>query len=162
VATRQEIIDAVRGFVQRADKLAAGLSPADWETTVYEQGWTAKQTYCHLASLGATISFFANLAQNPPPSGGVGAGGGFDIDAFNAQQVARRQGKATDEILTELRTVYEGSLKTMDSVSDELLAREMINPFLGSRATLGDILVEEFTGGHHCMHLDDIERAVRG
>jgi hypothetical protein len=158
VATRQEIIDAVRGFIQRADKIAAGLSAADWETNVYERGWNVKQVYSHLASMGGAIPLFVNMAKNPPPSGGAGVG--FNIDAFNAQQVALRQSKSTDEIVAEIRTSFEGSLKSLDSVSDDLLAKEMTTPF-GLAGTLGDILVEEFTG-RLAMHLDDIERAVRG
>ena len=158
MATKQEIIDTVRGFTHRADKIAAGLSPADWEKTTYEQGWTVKQAYCHLASLGASIPFFVNMATNPQPAGGVGAG--FDVDAWNAQQVAQRQGKSKDEILAELRTGFEGSLKFLDSVSDEVLSKEMTSPFSGQRAPLSDLLVQAFVG-HHSMHLDDIERAVR-
>jgi hypothetical protein len=157
MATRQELADTAWGFIQRADKIAAALSPADWEKTVYEQGWTVKQAYCHLASLGGSIPFFVNMATNPAASASIGAG--FDVDAWNAQQVAQRQGKSTDEILAELRTGFEGSLAFLDSVSDEVLAKEMTNPFSGQRETLADILVGSFTG-HHGMHLDDIERAV--
>ena len=158
MATRQEIVDTVRRFIQRADKIAAGLSPADWEKTTYEQGWTVKQAYCHLASLGASIPFFVNMAANPQPAGGLGAG--FDVDAWNAQQVAQRHGKSNNEILAELRTGFEGSLTFLDSVSDEVLSKEMTSPFSGQRGTLADLLVGSFTG-HHGIHLDDIERAVR-
>jgi hypothetical protein len=157
VATRQELVDTVRGFIQRADSIAAGLSPADWEKTTYEQGWTVKQAYCHLASLGASIPFFVNMATNPQPQGGVGAG--FDVDAWNAQQVALRQSKSNEEILTELRTGFESSLKFLDSVSDEVLAQEMTSAFSGQRGTLAEIVIGSFTG-HHGVHLDDIERAI--
>ena len=157
MATRQEIADSVRRFIRRADQIATGLSPADWEKTTSEQGWTLKQAYCHLASMGGTIPFFVNMATNPSPPGG--GGGGFDVDAFNAMQVAQRQAKSTDEILAEIRTGYESSLKSLDSVSDELLAQEMITPF--NRGPLGDVLLQSFTG-HLGMHLDDIEQAVRG
>jgi hypothetical protein len=58
VTTRQELVDTVRGFIERADRIAAGLSPADWKKTTYEQGWTVKQAYCHLASLGRSIPFY--------------------------------------------------------------------------------------------------------
>jgi hypothetical protein len=158
VATKQEIIDAVQAFVQRADKIAAGLSASDWEKAVYGQGWTVKQVYSHLASMGGAIPFFVNMANSPPPPGG-GAGGGFDIDAFNAQQVALRQAKSTDEIVAEIRTGFEGSLKFLDSVSDDLLAKEMTTP-LDLAGTLGDILAQAVTG-HNDEHLNDIERAVR-
>ena len=159
MATKQELADTVRGFIQRADRIAAGLSPADWGKTTYEQGWTVKQAYCHLASLGASIPFFVNMATNPQSAASIGAG--FDVDAWNAQQVTQRQGKSNEEVLTELRTGYENSLKFLDGVSDEVLATEMTNPFSDQREALADILVGSFTG-HHGMHLDDIERAVRG
>ena len=159
MATRQEIVDTARGFIQRADKIAARLSPTDWEKTTYEQGWTVKQAYCHLASLGASIPFFVNMVTNPQLAGSIGSG--FDVDAWNAQQVAQRQGKSNEEVLTELRTGYENSLKFLDGVSDEVLAIETTSAFSGQRGTLADILVGSFTG-HHGVHLDDIERAVRG
>jgi len=152
-------MDTVRRFVERADEIAAGLSPADWEKTTYEQGWTVKQAYCHLASMGGAIPYFVNMAKNPPPGGGSG-GAAFDVDAFNAMQVAQRQGKSTDEILTELRTGFESSLKFLDGVSDELLALEIDYPFVGGRGPLADLLVGTVTG-HNDEHLDDVERAVR-
>ena len=158
MATRQELANTVRGFIQRADKIAAGLSPADWEKTTYEQGWTVKQAYCHLASLGASIPFFVNMVTNPQLASSIGAG--FDVDAWNAQQVAQRQGKSNEQVLTELRTGFENSLKFLDGVSDEVLAIETTSAFSGQRGTLADILVGSFTG-HHGVHLDDIERAVR-
>ena len=160
MATRQEIADSVRSFVQRADEIAAGLSPADWEKTTYEQGWTVKQVYCHLASLSASLPFFVNMARNPQPAGG-GGGTAFDVDAFNAMQVAQRQGKSTDEILAEMRTGFLSSLKTLDDVSDELLAKEMSVGFIPGKATLADLLVGTVTG-HNDEHLSDIQRAVRG
>ena len=159
MATRQEIVDTARGFIQRADKIAARLSPTDWEKTTYEQGWTVKQAYCHLASLGASIPFFVNMVTNPQLAGSIGAD--FDVDAWNAQQVAQRQGKSNEEVLTELRTGFENSLKFLEGVGDEVLAIETTSAFSGQRGTLADILVGSFTG-HHGVHLDDIERAVRG
>jgi len=158
VATRQEIVDTARGFIQRADNIAAGLSPADWERTTYEQGWTVKQAYCHLASLGASIPFFVNMVTNPQLAGSIGAG--FDVDAWNAQQVAQRRDKSNKEVLAELRTGFEGSLKFLDGVSDDVLAIETTSAFSGQRGTLADLLVASFVD-HHGMHLDDIERAVK-
>ncbi len=157
MATRQELVETVRGFIQRADAIAAGLSAADWEKTTYEQGWTVKQAYCHLASLGASIPFFVNMATNPQSAASIGAG--FDVDAWNAQQVAQRRDKSDEEVLTELRTGFENSLKFLDSVTDEVLAMETTSAFSGQRGTLTDILVASFKD-HHSIHLDDIERAV--
>jgi uncharacterized protein (TIGR03083 family) len=157
VATRQELADTVRGFIQRADSIAAGLSPTDWEKTTYEQGWTVKQAYGHLASLGRSIPFYVTLATNPATSDSVGAS--FDVDAWNAQQVAQRQDRSNEEVLTELRTGFESSLTFLDTVTDEVLAIEMTSAFSGQHGTLADIIVAAFVN-HHGMHLDDIERAI--
>jgi len=157
VTTRQELVDTVRGFIERADRIAAGLSPAGWEKTTYEQGWTVRQAYCHLASLGASIPFFVNMTTNPQLASALG--GDFDVDAWNAQQVAQRQGKSNEEVLAELRTGFEGSLKFLDGVSDEVLAIETTSRFSGERGPLAEILIGSFTG-HHGVHLDDIERAI--
>jgi hypothetical protein len=159
VATRQEIVDTVRSFIQRADGIAAGLTPADWDKTTYEHGWTVKQCYCHLAAMGGAIPFFVNMARNPQPAGG-GGGTAFDVDAFNAMQVAQRQNKSPDELLAEIRSGFESGLKFLDTVDDDLLGKEMTVSFLEGRATLGDLLLQT-VALHDDEHLDDIERAVR-
>jgi hypothetical protein len=99
------------------------------------------------------------LATNPATSDSVGAS--FDVDAWNAQQVAQRQDKSNEEVLTELRTGFESSLTFLDTVTDEVLAIEMTSAFSGQHGTLADIIVAAFVN-HHGVHLDDIERVVRG
>src|SRR3990172_12567705 len=126
MATKQEITSAIRAFVQRAEKIAGRLSPADWQKTVYERGWTVRQAYCHLAAMGGAVPFFISMATSPEPpaGGGGGGGGGFDVDAWNAQQVAGRQDKPIEEILGELKAGHENSIKTVEGTSEELLVKE--------------------------------------
>lgn len=163
MATKQEIADALRDFVQRAEKLAAGLSPDDWNKTTYEQGWNVKQAFCHLAAMSNAAPFMINLtASPPPPTQGRGGDGGtataFDVDAWNAREVATRENKPVEEILAELKTGHENSIKAVQATSDELLAKEFRAPW-GLVAPLGDALLE-MANGHNGGHLSDIERAV--
>jgi len=161
MATKQEITEAIRAFVERSEKMASGFSPADWEKTIYEQGWTVKQAYCHLAALGGAVPFFISMATSPQPpaGGGGGGGGGFDIDAWNAQQVAARQDEPVAEILSELKVGYENGIRAVAGLSEELLAKQMDTPF-GLSGSLGDLFVQTVTG-HNQIHLDDIERALQ-
>jgi hypothetical protein len=164
MATKQELVDALRAFAQRAEEVAAGLSPDDWNKTTYEQGWSVKQAFCHLAGTSAAAPFMISLAANPrPPSGGTGGDGGtaaaFDVDAWNAREVANREGKPIEEILTEVKTGHENSIKAVQAASDELLAKEFRAPW-GLVAPLGDVLLE-MVNGHDGGHLDDIEQVLR-
>jgi len=144
--------------VERAESIAASLSPTDWQKTVYEGGWNVKQVYCHLAAMAGGALFIINMAaSSPPPSGGQG---GFDIDAWNAREVGARQDKPIEEILAELKSGYAKSIDAVEASSDQLLAKQVTMPW-GVSGTLAEILVTSVTG-HSGEHLDDVERAVRG
>ena len=159
VTTKQDIVKAVDAFADRAGSIAAGLSPADWQKTVYEGGWNVKQAYCHLAAMAGGAAFVINLAASPPPSGGGGQGG-FDVDAWNAREVCAREDKPIEEILAELKSGCAASINAVEATSDELLAKEVTMPW-GVSGTLAEVLATSVTE-HNATHLDDIERAVRG
>jgi hypothetical protein len=159
VTTKQDIVKAVGAFVDRAESIAASLTPADWQKTVYKGGWNVKQAFCHLAAMAGTPIFLMNLAASPPPPSGGGQGG-FDVDAWNAREVAARQDRPVEQILAELKSGYAKSITVVEATSDELLAREMTVPW-GASGTLAELLVTSVTG-HNAEHLNDIEKAVRG
>jgi hypothetical protein len=159
VTSRQDFAKGVDAFVQRVESIAGSLSPGDWQKTVYEGGWNVKQVYCHLASMAGGASFIINMAASMPPSGGGGQGG-FDIDAFNAREVAARQDKPSEEIIAELKSGCARSKEAVEAASDELLGRQMTMPW-GVSGTLAEILATS-VAGHQAAHLDDVERAIRG
>jgi len=158
VTTKQDIVKAIGAFADRAESVAAGLSPADWQKTVYKGGWNVKQAYCHLAAMAGGAAFVITLAASPPPSGGGGQGG-FDVDAWNAREVGARQDKPIEEILAELKSGCATSISVVEATSDELLTKEVTMPW-GVSGTLAEVLTTSVTG-HNAEHLDDIERAVR-
>ena len=160
VTTKQDIVKAVGAFADRAESIAASLSPADWQKTVYKGGWNVKQAYCHLAAMAGGAAFVINLAASPPPSGGGGGGqGGFDVNAWNAREVGVRQDRPIEAILAELKGGCATSIGVVEATSDELLAKEATMPW-GASGTIAEILVGSVVG-HNAEHLNDIERAVR-
>jgi len=159
VTTKQDIVKATGAFADRAGTIAAGLSPADWQKTVYEGGWNVKQVYCHLATMAGGAAFVINLAASSPPSGGGGQGD-FDVDAWNAREVGARQDKPVEEILAELKSGCAASISAVEATGDELLAKEVSMPW-GVSGTLAEVLAASVTD-HNAEHLDDIERALRG
>jgi hypothetical protein len=160
VTTKQDIVKAVNAFADRAESIAARLSPADWQKPVYKGGWNVKQAYCHLAAMAGGAAFVINLAASPPPSGGGGGGqGGFDVDAWNAREVCARQDRPSEQILAELKSGCAASISVIEATSDELLARKATMPW-GASGTIAEILVGSVVS-HNAQHLDDIEKAVR-
>jgi len=159
ITTKQDIVKAIGAFVDKAESVAASLAPADWQKTVYQGGWNVKQAYCHLAAMAGSPIFIINLAASPAPSSG-GGGGGFDVDAWNAREVAARQDRSVEQILAELKSGYAKSIGVVEATSDELLAKKMTVPW-GASGTLAELLVGSVIG-HNATHLDDIEKAVRG
>jgi hypothetical protein len=162
VTTKQDIVKAVNAFADRAESVAASLSPVEWQRTVYEGGWNVKQVYCHLAAMAGGAAFVINLAASSPPSGGGGGGGqgGFDVDAWNAREVGAREDKPVEEILAELKSGCANSISAVEAASDELLAKEATMPW-GVSGTIAEIVATSVTD-HNAEHLDDIERALRG
>jgi len=161
MTTKQDVAEALRASVQRAEKIAAGLSDAD-ATRVVLPGWTVKDVYAHLASLGASPSFFIAMAQRAASGsgGGGGMGGGFDINAFNAQQVEMRKGKSLEELLAEFRQGHEQGIALMESTPDEVLEKKMPDPFRGGMSTALE-MIQGSCAEHEAGHLDDVVAALR-
>ena len=154
VASKQDIINAYQESTRRLDGIVAGRSEEDLMKTA-DGGWTAKQIICHLASTAGSAAFFVTMAQS-----GQGMGAGFDLDRWNAEQVAARQDKPLDEILAEFRAGHESSIKAVEAAADDLLAKQVPN-FSGVMSALADMIQGSPTD-HEAAHLDDLEKALRG
>lgn len=154
VASKQDIINAYQQSTRRLEGIVAGRSDEDLGTTVYP-GWTAKRVLCHVASTSGSAAFFISMAQS-----GQGMGAGFDIDRWNAEQVAARQDKPLDEIMAEFRAGHESSIKAVEAAPDDLMAKQ-VPDFSGGMPALADLIKGSATD-HEAEHLDDLEKALRG
>ena len=162
MATKQEVAQSLKAVVERAEKVAARLSEKDVACPVCENGWSVKQVFAHLASMGASPSFFIGMAQRAASEGGGGGGGGgFDIDAFNKQQVELRKDRSMAELLAEFRQGHEAGIALIDSTPDDLLGKQLPDPFRGGMATPLE-MIQNSCSGHEGTHLDEVESVLRG
>ena len=155
VASKQDTIQAYQESTRRLEGIVAGRSEEDLKKIVHP-GWTAKQLVCHLASTAGSAAFFISMAQGS----GSGMGSGFDLDRWNAEQVAARQDKPLDEIVAEFRAGHESSIKAVEAAADDLLTKQ-VPDFSGGRSALAD-LIRQASTEHEAAHLDDLEKALQG
>ena len=163
MATKQEVAQSLKAVVERAEKVAARLGEKDLACPVCENGWSVKQVFAHLASMGASPSFFIGMAQRAASGegGGGGGGGGFDIDAFNKQQVELRKDRTLQELVSEFRKGHEAGIALVNSTADDLLNKQMPDPFRGGMSTPLE-MIQNSCAGHEGDHLDEVESALRG
>jgi len=162
MATKQEVAQSLKAVVERAEKIAARLGEKDLACPVCENGWSLKQVFAHLASMGASPSFFIGMAQRAASgAGGGGGGGGFDIDAFNKQQVELRKDRSMAELLAEFRQGHEAGIAMINSTPDDLLGKQLPVPFRGGMSTPLE-MIQNSCSGHEGEHLDEVEAVLRG
>jgi hypothetical protein len=160
MATKQEVAQSLKAVVERAEEIAARLGEKDLACPVCENGWSVKQVFAHLASMGASPSFFIGMAQRAA-SGEGGGGGGFDIDAFNKQQVELRKDRTLQELVSEFRKGHEAGITLIDSTPDDVLNKQLPDPFRGGMSTPLE-MIQSSCSGHEGDHLDEVESALRG
>jgi hypothetical protein len=147
--------------VQRAEKMAAGLSEADLARQVYDDGWTVKDVFAHLASMGMSPAFFISMAQRAGEGGGGGGmGAGFDVNAFNRQQVETRKDKSVFELVAEFRQGHEKGVELIGATPDEVLTKKVPDPFAGGMSTALE-MIQGSCGDHEAQHLMDVARVLR-
>ena len=80
---------------------------------------------------------------------------GFDLDAWNVAQVAKRDNWSPEEILSDLRGAHEETLAFLDGIDPEELAVTGTHPALGE-VSVGQVL--RIIALHDGMHRRDIAR----
>ena len=154
-AEKRDVIDAIRSAQQEVERLVSSAPESAWSKQAYERGWNAKQLLCHIASTSGVAGFLIGMAKTPG-SGGMGAD--FDIDAFNAQQVAARQEKPVVEVLEEVCGNCQRDIESVQNAPDDLLAQHFRAPW-DMEGSLGNVIVGSVEG-HFMMHVRDLAKAV--
>ena len=156
MATKEEVTTALLANVQRAEKIAATLSEADLARPVYEDGWTVKDVFAHLAAMGGSPAFFLGMAA----SDGGGFGSGFDVDALNSHQVESRKARPLLDLLAEFRQGHEKGVALINATPDEVLEKKVADPFMGGMSTALELILNSCSD-YEGMHLDDVVAALR-
>ena len=143
MTTREELIDGFRMIIREGLRTTAHLGPDDWKAVVHDEegGWNVKQVYCHLTAIAdVTPGLLGALSQTAE---GEDAGANLDIDAFNAQNVASREGMSEAELMEAFEASHEKLIEFLQDVPDEQLQqRRRFGPVEGTVAeVMATILV---------------------
>ena len=154
MATKQEIVTAIRQGIERVDQTFSGLSDEQLDNRVHdsEGGWTARQILAHLAGRADSYQMMFQLAEAPAPQGAPS----LDVNHWNQRIVDARAGKSRDELLAEFRETHERLIQQVEALPDEMLQQTVTMP--RGPVTVGDALLG--SGGMHSVrHAEEVEQA---
>ncbi len=141
-AARREVLEAV-----------AGLTPAQWQRPTRNEGWTAKDTLAHLASIESRLREMFGLVL----SGGAWPADAPDLDTYNARCVAERRAWPPERVVDELRRSGAETRRLLDGLAPADLDRSWTHPIRGA-VTLGALV--EIIPRHLREHGAEIRAAV--
>ncbi len=123
MTTRDDLTTGLRAVLREGVRVMSCFGPDDWKRKVLDEGgtWTRKQAYAHLTAVAEiTPGFVGGLANAGP---GTDAAAGFDIDAFNAQMVAAKEGLSEQQLMDAFKTGYEKLIDFVPTMPEEQLQR---------------------------------------
>ena len=160
IDSRDDLIAALESDAESLESAVSALPEEAFERGVYEHGWNARQLLAHIAAIEWTYPRLIERAEQRTAGDDVpqGDGAGFDMDAYNAKQVARRDDLPVEQLMTEFR---RNRAATIDAVrgADEALLAQATRSAGGVEGTLLDVLIS-VTVGHVRDHADDLLRGA--
>jgi hypothetical protein len=139
------------------ETLVESAPQAAWTNAVHGDGWDARELLSHMASTSGVANFILMLAEGP--AGAAGGGGAYDIDQFNAQQVAMRAGRSVAELLDEVRANIARDIAAVENASDELLAKRFRAPW-DVEGPVAEVIVESLRR-HFRGHLEELAAVLQ-
>jgi uncharacterized protein (TIGR03083 family) len=133
----------------------AGLSPAQWQASVYTEGetWTIRSVLAHYVTAEkGFVSIFNSIRE-----GGPGVHEDFDIDRYNASQQKKTGELSPAELLEQFRSVRARMVALVASMSADDLARQGRHPFLG-QTTLDEMIKMVYR--HNQIHYRDLRKIL--
>ncbi len=160
--TKDDLVAALQDVRKRIEDAAASVPMDDWNSGVYEGGWTAKQLLAHIASTSGVANFLLAMAKLPESPGGAPASDrdAFDRqnDEFNTQQVAMRAGQSVEELQDEISSNILRDIQAVQAAPEELIAKHYRAPW-GVEGTVGEVIVASLRG-HLGTHVADLRSAA--
>jgi uncharacterized protein (TIGR03083 family) len=163
--TRSELLAALRASRDEVLRLVRGVPPDRLEEGRYENGWNGRQILAHVASIEWTYPRLIDVARETPgmAAGAPAAADGGPLaartmrggnDAYNERQVARRAGRSIDQLLAEFEENRAATIRAVEAVSDELLAR----PIRSAGGVVGPLarVIHAVAVAHTLGHARDI------
>lgn len=156
MASKQEIIAAIRGGIEHVGATFGDLTDEQLGTIVHEGdgGWTARQVLAHLAGRAAGHQMLLSMATatTPPDLSAL------NVNDWNQSIVDERAGRSRDELLQEFRQAHEALIESVGELPDGALEMMIPSP-RGGEVALGDMLAG--SGGRHSVnHTVEVEQAL--
>jgi uncharacterized protein (TIGR03083 family) len=151
--TKQAIMEELQGARQELVELVQSLDAESLARQTCNEGWCVKDIIAHLAASEAGLKRLADLAskgESRPRSG-------FDLHAYNREQVELRRGRSVEELLSEMAESRVATLGFLEAVPDEHLDR-MGRLSSGLPLTAGQILRR--IAEHERQHTEEIRAAI--
>jgi hypothetical protein len=154
---RERLIDELRNSGVAA-LAAMSAVPADrLAAPGYENGWTVQQVMAHVASMEFTYRRLPDLARGSRDAHTT-TGGPFDMDGYNARQVARRAGATPAQLIEEFINGRAALIAEVEALDDALLDTP-VRSAGGNSGSLADVLMR--TAAQHASgHAADFARAA--
>jgi uncharacterized protein (TIGR03083 family) len=133
----------------------AALPPEAWDHPVYTTGprWRVRHVLAHFVS--AERGYLHYMRDSV--AGGSGVPRDFDIDAFNATQVAALSDRSPAQLLEALRAVRQETCEFVATLRPEDLDRVGYHPWFGDE-TLSFLI--RLIYRHPMLHLRDVRLAL--
>ena len=154
--TPERLAERLASESQRTLEFFRALSPEQWECVVYPQGpvWTARHLLAHFVSAEQAVTRLVEDIYN----GGAGAPEDFDIDGFNASDVAEFVKHTQEELLAEFEQSRRACVALVGKMQPADLSKNGRHPFLG-RVAMEDIIKMLYR--HDQIHLRDLRRLLK-
>ena len=132
----------------------AGLDEAAWEWRPQDGRWSVRLTLAHVGSaqwshLQVALRLLAGEPVDIP---------GFDLDAWNAAQVAARANWPVAQVLADLEAAQQETLAFLDGLDAEELSISGSHPALGE-VSVGQVL--RIIALHDNLHRREVLRLLR-
>jgi hypothetical protein len=151
----EHIITRLRDAGQQTLAFWGGLVPEQGEMQIYAAGaeWNARQVLCHFISAERNLlRLFENIMM-----GGEGVPADFDIDQFNANDVASMGDCQMEGLLATFSETRAALVGFVEGLSEADLDRVGRHPFLGM-VTLEKML--KLIYRHNMLHQKDIQKVI--
>jgi len=133
----------------------AGLPPQAWDHPVYSTGsqWRVRQVLAHFVSAERGYLHY----MRDTVDGGPGVPRDFDIDAFNAAQVAALEGLSTPQLLEGFRQVRGQTATFIENLEATDLDRIGYHPWFGEESLR---FLLKLIYRHPMLHVRDVRLAL--
>jgi uncharacterized protein (TIGR03083 family) len=133
-----------------------GLPDSEWETPGVCGVWSVKEIMAHLASFEqALVEMFGALLAGQPAPPPLAQAMMADPQAFNDDQVGRRQGHPVAAVLAEYNAAHAQTISLARQIPAETFRQNGALPWYGQAYDLDDFLAYTYYG-HKREHSAEI------